>query len=169
MWVFFLNWKNHLSAHTSSSGSSSGGSSSGSGIPIAYGMSAALSAAMFVTTSAAIPRSEHFSTVHKSEPVKHLGPREIPKFPNTARIKSGAQKRRSITVIEEVSAWNVKNPMTSSHEKHLSSLGKIKTSKIWQKNTNTVKMWKSHDILLSTLQIYKSFGKIKKTNVKSKV
>ena len=70
---------------------------------MAYGMSAALSAAMFVTASTAVPRSGNFSAVHKTpELVKQ--PREIPKFANTARMKSGAQKRRSITVIEEVSA-----------------------------------------------------------------
>ena len=92
-----------FSAHTSSSGSSSGGSTSGTGIPLAYGMSAALSAAMFVTASTAVPRSDHFTGVHKT-PELNKQPREIPKFGNTARIKSGAQKRRSITVIEEVSA-----------------------------------------------------------------
>ena len=71
---------------------------------MAYGMSAALTAAMFVTASTAVPRSDHFSTVHhKPEAAKHVGPREIPKFPKSSRIQTGAQKRRSITVIEEVS------------------------------------------------------------------
>jgi hypothetical protein len=64
-------------------------------------MSAALTAAMLVTASTAVPRSDQLTAINKPEvPFK---PREIPKFANTSRIQTGAQKRRSITVIEEVS------------------------------------------------------------------
>ena len=91
-------------AHTSTSGSSSssGSSANTSGIPMSYGMSAALTAAMLVTASTAVPRSDQLSAVGKPDAAA-AKPREIPKFPNTSRIHSGAQKRRSITVIEEVS------------------------------------------------------------------
>ena len=93
-------------AHTSTSGSSSssGSSANTSGIPMSYGMSAALTAAMLVTASTAVPRSDQLSAVGKPDAAA-AKPREIPKFPNTSRIHSGAQKRRSITVIEEVSTW----------------------------------------------------------------
>jgi len=63
-----------------------------------YGMSAALSAAMFVTASTALPRSEPFPSG------SNFKSKEIPTFNTIGKLKNSMHQRRSITVIDEVSA-----------------------------------------------------------------
>jgi hypothetical protein len=61
-------------------------------------MSAALSAAMFVTASTALPRSDQLG------PGSNFKNKEIPTFNTIGKMKNSMHQRRSITVIEEVSA-----------------------------------------------------------------